>query len=123
METPAVPAAIAPALDAFLAHVNRTLAAAYGETDAKVGWTTRAVLEVGPTYARLVRCETLADGSVNGRSAMGFVALVDGETRTLGAYKAGDLLKSASWKAPARGVRGSILAPETWRRCSAYGIA
>lgn len=53
----------------------------------------------------------LWQGSRDGRSksAICFIALVDGESKAVGPYKAGDILKPATYKAPAKGVRGSIL--------------
>lgn len=42
------------------------------------------------------------------RSSVAFIALADKTTRTLGSYKAGDIFKSASWKAPAKNVRGNV---------------
>jgi len=35
----------------------------------------------------------------------------------------GAILKSASWKAPAKGVRGSIFNPDTYKNADAYGGA
>jgi len=57
-----------------------------------IGYTIS--LEIGKRYARIVK----ADGSGFGRSAYGFVDLTNG-----------DLLKSAGWKGPAKGVRGNAL--------------
>ena len=37
-----------------------------------------------------------------------FVALVDGETKALGPWKQGDVLKCATWKQPAKHSRGNI---------------
>jgi hypothetical protein len=36
------------------------------------------------------------------------VAVEDGATKALGAYKAGDVFKAASYKIPAKGARGNI---------------
>jgi hypothetical protein len=52
-------------------------------------------VEYGPKYARIV--ETKYAGS---RSVYCFVEIATG-----------DILKSASWKAPAKGARGTILTP------------
>jgi hypothetical protein len=41
-------------------------------------------------------------------SCMCFVAMQDNETKALGAVRAGDVLKPASWKAPTRHARGNI---------------
>ena len=41
-------------------------------------------------------------------SSYAFIAKEDGETKTLGAVKAGDILKAATFKAPAKGIRGNV---------------
>ena len=59
------------------------------------------VLEImwGQRYARIVK----TDKNKVSRSAFGFVDRTNG-----------DILKAASWKAPAPHARGSVLKPETW---------
>jgi len=47
-----------------------------------------------------------ADGSSH--SSYAFVALMDFETKTLGKVNCGDILKPATWKAPAKHARGNI---------------
>lgn len=50
--------------------------------------------------------------------AWAFVARVNNTTKGLGEVKAGDLLKPASWKAPAKHARGNIFLPlEAGRGC------
>lgn len=53
--------------------------------------------EVGKRYARIV----IQSGSGLDRSVFGFVDMTNG-----------DLLKAASWKGPAKGVRGNVLRAE-----------
>ena len=68
----------------------------------------RPVLSVDPgrRYARIVRTD-------NGRSVHCFVDLTNG-----------DILKSASWKAPAKIARGNILDPATYGAAvGPYGAA
>ena len=43
-----------------------------------------------------------------GKSAFAFIAVEDGNTKTLGAYKKGDILKPATYKAPAKHARGNL---------------
>lgn len=59
------------------------------------------VAEDGQKFIRVVRC----DGQ---RSVHCFIAKVDSETKGLGKIRAGDVLKSASWKVPAKHARGNI---------------
>ena len=47
-----------------------------------------------------------------GRSVFCFIAADDSTTRTLGTVKKGDVLKSSSYKQPARGARGNIFNPD-----------
>lgn len=62
----------------------------------------------GSRFIRLVR----TNDEDTRRSAQGFVALADGETKFLGRYKQGDIFMAASWKAPAKHARGSIFADD-----------
>jgi hypothetical protein len=48
------------------------------------------------------------DGRPRWPTAHAFVALEDGHSRTLGSWKKGDIFYSASWKQPAKHVRGNI---------------
>lgn len=66
------------------------------------------LIEWGPRFARIVRDE----GGPMHRSAFGFVDRTNG-----------DILKSASWKAPAAGARGNVLDRSTWAGShSPYGM-
>ncbi len=61
-------------------------------------------IEEGAKFIRVVTQETTGTG----RSVYCFIAKVDSKTKALGEVKAGDVLKSASWKAPAPIARGNI---------------
>jgi hypothetical protein len=63
-------------------------------------------ISIGKTFARIIK----VDGS--SRSAYGFIDL-----------KNGDLLKAASWKAPALHARGNIFADDMLAGCGPYGMA
>lgn len=49
-----------------------------------------------------------------------FVATEDGQSKELGSYKEGDIFKAASWKAPAKHVRGNIYTDLS--KCRHYGM-
>ena len=66
----------------------------------------------GKAYARIV----MKGRGEFDRSVWGFVAMADGQNRTLGAYKKGDIFFAAGWKAPAKNVRGNAFDPETWAK-------
>lgn len=52
-----------------------------------------------------------------------FVRMTDGQNRTLGAMKAGDIHKPATYKAPAKHARGNVNAPDFGASCATlYGI-
>lgn len=70
--------------------------------------------QYGQKYAKIVRVEE------HSRSVHSFVALVDIATKEITA-KAGDILKAASWKAPAPHARGSILNSDPLVGVGVYG--
>ena len=56
------------------------------------------------------------DKVMNGSSVWGFIAKTDGVLKGV-PYFVGDVFKAASWRAPAKHVRGSIFSSETnWFR-------
>ena len=73
--------------------------------------------EGGSKYLRVV----MADGyrtTGTHRSAYAFIVAKD-----MGQFKVGDILKAASWKAPAKNfARGNVFRPETYERHSPYGL-
>ena len=62
---------------------------------------------IGNRYAKLIK----SYGGQN-RSSYGFIDLTNG-----------DLLKAASWNAPAKHARGNIFAPDPLAGCGPYGLA
>jgi hypothetical protein len=62
---------------------------------------------IGNRYAKLIK----SYGGQN-RSTYGFIDL-----------RNGDLLKAASWNAPAKHARGNIFAPDPLAGCGPYGLA
>jgi hypothetical protein len=58
----------------------------------------------GKKYAKVVQTN---DGG--GHSVLAFIAVADGRTKGLGGFCQGDIFKPATWSAPARNVRGSVL--------------
>jgi hypothetical protein len=65
------------------------------------------VVEKGRKYHKIVCTD------VSSRSVFGFVDV-----------ESGDILKAATWKAPAKGARGNLYQPETWASAvTPYGMA
>jgi hypothetical protein len=89
-------------LDAFVATAQGILTA---HMDKWCPNCTKPTLTatLGSKFIRVVRSE-----GENHRSVYCFIASQDGSSKTLGTYKAGDILKSASWTTPARHARGNI---------------
>lgn len=95
-------------LDAFCAKVE---AEYYGigmpeaEFIANMGKYKLSVDTSGQKYARIVST------SWSSRSSYGFIVLTDDDPK----FKFGDILKAASWKAPAKNfARGNIFDPKSY---------
>lgn len=96
-----------PIVNNFIEKVNAERAEYYKNMNFKQGKTDLTV-EIGNKFIRLW------DGS----TCWGFISRVDGELKG-SPIKKGDLLKPASWKAPAKHARGNII--DGTARYSTYG--
>jgi hypothetical protein len=85
-----------PKVAEFLTKVNAERAEYY-KNMASMKDRTDLTLEVGNKFLRLW----------DGTSCWGFISRVDGDLKG-SPIKKGDLLKAASWKAPAKHARGNI---------------
>ena len=86
-----------PAVSEFIKKVNTDIDVYYAKNLSNLT-PTHLMLEVGNKFLRLWQ----------GTSCWGFISRVDGDLK--GApIKKGDLLKAASWKAPAKHARGNIM--------------
>jgi len=66
-------------------------------------------IEIGEKFARVTYCELYKDAAEpSHHSAVAFIALCEFENKGLGKVRAGDVFKSASYKAPAKHARGNI---------------
>lgn len=61
----------------------------------------------GAKFARVYSTEAMKGGAVR-KQIYAFVALEDSTTKGLGAVKRGDVMKPATYKAPARHARGNV---------------
>jgi len=86
-----------PKVAEFLTKVNAERAEYY-KNMASMKDRTDLTLEVGNKFLRLW----------DGTSCWGFISRVDGDLKG-SPIKKGDLLKPASWKAPAKHARGNII--------------
>lgn len=118
-----------PALLSFVASVD-ALREQY-RADSKFTYAARfgATFEIpaGSKFARVYSTETCQDGAdgkpgETRKQIYAFVALADNTTKTLGTLKAGDVMKPATWKAPAKHARGNIFNPDNGlTTCNSYG--
>ena len=128
--TKPVDAALAVAVEKFVQHVRDLV-----DTYYKRQLPNLVAAGLVPTHeadfmsdkwVRIMVCETYNDGvntpTHKPRSVYGFVCLQDYETKTLGKLKAGDIHKAATWKAPAKHKRGSVLDEATWTCAQPHGI-
>lgn len=96
-----------PIVKGFVDEVNEEIKSYY-ETNLQNLTPELLQVEVGNKYIRLWK----------GSSCWGFISRVDGDLK--GApVKKGDLLKAATWKAPAKHARGNIV--EGTARWGVYG--
>jgi hypothetical protein len=115
-------ASLKDAITAYLAHLSadhdkwhRSLSK-LGPNDPLPAWatTTYSVDGNGKIYAHVI--STREDGS---RSSEAFIVLSD-----TGKFKTGDILKSASWKAPAKNfARGNVFDPVSYKHHRWTGAA
>lgn len=102
------------ALDAVLVHLqNKTNE--YYATHYNNLIPPTIVVDGGRKFLRIVKQEP------NHRGIWGFVAVADGCTKTLGAWKRGDVFKAATWSTPAKHARTNIFDPDWWNHCDVYG--
>jgi hypothetical protein len=92
-------------LEAFVKAAQAVVDAHYAANFPNQG--QRLTVEMGKRYARIVKTSTGLGAS---RSAYCFVDMTNG-----------DVLKAASWKVPAKGARGSILAANVVAGVTAHG--
>ena len=104
---------IAERIEAFVAYADAV-------TDAywkKMGYTYgpapkhRAKI-LSKQWAKVITQENFRDTSV-----YCFICLADGETKTLGVLKKGDIHKAASFKSPSRTSRGNVF-QENFNNCA-----
>ena len=82
-------------------------------------WTTWEKGKVDFANGLSVKPGRKFDKVMNGSSVWGFIAKTDGVLKGV-PYFVGDVFKAASWRAPAKHVRGSIFSSETnWFRWTA----
>lgn len=80
----------------------------------------KIIVELGQSYAKIVRQDHTQSQRPASRSVHCFVALKDISTKAITA-KTGDILKAASWKAPAKHPRGSVFNTNPLRGVGVYG--
>jgi hypothetical protein len=87
----------------------------------KLAPPTHKALYLSSDWCKIVTQELIGD-KLEIRGVYCFVRLTDGYTKTLGTLTAGDIHKAASWKAPAKHSRGSVLSVNFGRCAGPYGV-
>ena len=92
------------AIEAFVIHCQKVVDA----DQARMGypWKTTLLIDPGSRYVKIIR------ESHGSHSVHGFIDTTNG-----------DILKAATWKAPAKHARGNINDPATWTCAGPYGMA
>ncbi len=112
-----------PSFLTFIGYILTLRLAHYAENGYAFG-IPDVEIEEGPKFLKVLHVERdpvtglkRAGGSVNA-----FVAVKDFSNRGLGEVKAGDVFKSASFRAPAKTKRGNIFDEDNGTNCyGAYG--
>jgi hypothetical protein len=109
-----------PAVLAFVAAAT----AAYAVYWERMGFTyakAPRVMAIEKQKFILLQVQEERGGEYVPGSAYGFIAKEDGETKGLGAVKAGDILKAATFKAPAKGARGNVFSADNGAEAMSAG--
>jgi len=100
------------ALNSFVIGVKKIIDDYFGSQFPNTHATIEhdILVNYGPRFAKIVNVERERDNPRKeiAKSAFAFVAIGDGNNKTLGEWKAGDIFKPASWSTPAKGARGNI---------------
>ena len=73
-------------------------------------------------WVRVVTLDVPNEGEPRVSSVYAFIALIDGNTKALGSFKAGDIFKPAGWKAPAKHARGSVFDADFQKALTPNGV-
>lgn len=107
---------ILAAIYLFIEGVNERFAQT-GRKNMTTGEPLKLSLRKGKTNGDWVALDTES-------SVYAFIRMTDGHTKTLGTLKAGDIHRPATYKAPSKHARGSVLAEDKGLSCAGpYGIA
>jgi len=94
-----------------------------GQWPAEMCFRRELTFERGSKFMRVVSVDYSTSGSQASRSAYAFIALHDFQEPGKCQFRRGDILKPASWKAPAKNFpRGNVLRPATYVTHSVYGL-
>ena len=97
-------------------HYRKNFPSTYSETAEDHQYV---IADTGRKFLKIA--STDRDGSI--RSVYCFIALTDGNTKSMGSYSAGDIMKPASWNIPAKHSRGSVFADDFGLSCvGPYGV-
>lgn len=90
-------------------------------TDTAPGCEKELVIDVRTKFI-VVLTKYKDDGMSGQQSTYAFIAREDFESKALGKVRAGDILKPATWKAPAKHARGNLFDANPLEKCGQYGL-
>lgn len=106
-------------IEAFCQHANTVVAQYFQKAKYIAPPPTHRAEYISDKWCRIVRVETT--GRVG--SVYGFIALVDYETKTLGAVIRGGIYKAASYKRAAKHARGNVFDEDFEKAAGPWGVA
>lgn len=109
-------------IDGFIAAVNAIFADANANASEHMrDYHKPLAIRNGRVTGDWLVLDHVSGGS---RSVYAFVRLTDGENKTLGKLKAGDIHRPASYKIPAKHARASVFDADFGASCAGvYGVA
>lgn len=123
MKSASLSSGIERGIESFLQHIDQIqddywLASGYTHPQP-----THRVEYLSAKWAKIITVERRGlNNEQPSQSVYCFICLQDGETKTLGKLQAGDIHMAASWKAPAKHARGSILTADFNNCAGPHGV-
>ena len=116
-------ATIEERINAFIAHADAIAAESWKRSNYHHALSPVHKAEFSSKWCKIVTYDRALDGTERKSSVYCFVCLEDGQTKTLGRLKRGDIHKAASYNAPAKHARGNVFT-DNFNNCAGpHGVA
>ena len=106
----------------FIREIDKVVADHWKKSDFNFSPPPTQEVQWGKTWAKIVTREHQHDGSSKVARVYGFVCLKDGQTKSLGVLKAGDIHMAASFQSPAKHARGNVMNETMTQGITPHGI-